>query len=125
MASGTNTGQPGRPYSGPDQLGGNAPRSVSFETGQAGDPDNTATATVRPNVGLTADSLQFRAQTPAGYRPSSVLVPIMKNPGGNGMSASQAALRFPDGTSMGNANGISADQLESAALLKMSGLNSQ
>ncbi len=117
---------PGRAYSGPDQLGGNASRSDSFATGTQGDdPGNTATATVRPNVGLTADSLQFRAQTPAGYRPSSVLTPIMKNPGGNGMSAGQAALRFPDGTSMGNANGISADQLETSALLKMSGLNSE
>ena len=41
------------------------------------------------------------------------------------MSASQAALRFPDGTSMGTVNGIAANQLETSALLKMSGLNSQ
>ncbi len=121
----TASGQPGRPYSGPDQLGGNAPRTQEMQLGANGDATSAARATVRPNAGLTADSLQFRAQTPAGYRPSSVLTPIMKNPGGNGMSASQAALRFPDGTSMGNVNGISADQLEAAALLKMSGLNSQ
>ena len=69
-------GQPtGRPYGSPDDLDGAAPRPASFQTGQAGDPSSAATVTVRPNAGLTADSLQFRAQTPAGYRPSSVLTP--------------------------------------------------
>ena len=113
---------PGRPYSGPDQLGGNAGRSQQLQVGATGDPDSAATATARPNVGLTADSLQWRAQTPTGYRPSSILTPIGRNPGGNGMSAGDAARRWADGTPMGSVLGTSESSFEPAALLRQSGL---
>lgn len=123
MASGP--GLPGRPYGTPDDLDGNAPRSAQFATGTQGDPDNVATVTARPDVGLTADSLQWRAQTPAGYRPSSVLTPIGKNPGGNGMSAGDAARRTFDGTYLGSVVGTSESSFEPAAMLRLaSGLDS-
>jgi hypothetical protein len=119
-------GQPGRPYSGPDQLGGNAPRGEQFRTG-ANQTGDIATATARPDAGLTDDSLQFRAMTPKGYRPSSVLTPIgsNNNPGGLGMSAGDAAKRLPDGTFLGPGNGMAASSFEPSALLKLAGQNSQ
>lgn len=124
MASGP--GLPGRPYGTPDDLDGNAPRSAQFTTGTQGDPDNVATVTARPDVGLTADSLQWRAQTPAGYRASSVLTPIGKNPGGLGMSAADAARRTFTGDYLGSINGQSESSFEPSALLKMqSGLDSE
>ena len=117
-------GQPGRPYSGPDQLGGNAPRQEQFRTG-ANQTGDIATATSRPDVGLTADSLQFNSMVPKGYTPHSVLTPIGTNPGGNGMSAADAARRYVDGTPMGTVNGTSESSFEPAALLRMSGLDTQ
>lgn len=113
-------GQPGRPYSGPDQLGGNAPRSAEFVTGanRTGDP---ATA-VGQDSGLSLNAQQFQAQV-GGYRPSSVLTPIGKNPGGLGMSAADAGRRWADGTPMGTLNGTSESSFEPAALLRQSGLD--
>lgn len=113
----------GRPYSAPSQLGGNAPRSAQFTTGFHGDPDNTATATTRASTSLTADSLQFNSMVPGGVRPTSVLQPIQRNPGGNGMSAADAARRFADGTPMGSVNGTSESSFEPSAMLRLSGLD--
>lgn len=126
MATGyASTGQPARPYGSADDLGGNAPRSPQFQTGMAGDPDSAATVTARPDAGLTADSMQWTAQAGGGYRPSSVLTPIMKNPGGLGMSAGDAARRTFDGQYLGSVVGTSESSFGPAAMLRLSGLNSE
>ena len=126
MATGyASTGQPARPYGSADDLGGNAPRSPQFQTGLTGDPDSAATVTTRPDAGLTADSMQWTAQAGGGYRPSSVLTPIMKNPGGLGMSAGDAARRTFDGQYLGSVVGTSESSFGPAAMLRLSGLNSE
>lgn len=94
-----------------------------MQLGAAGDPDNIATATARPDAGLTADSPQWRAMTPKGYTPSSILTPIGRNPGGNGMSAADASRRWADGSYMGSPIGTSESSFEPAALLRMTGLD--
>jgi hypothetical protein len=118
-------GLPSRPYSSINQLGGASPRSQEFATGINGDPDSAATATTRASTGLTADSLQFNSMVPHGYQPTSVLQPIMKNPGGNGMSAGDAAHRLADGTFLGTGNGMSESSFEPAAMLRLSGLDAE
>jgi hypothetical protein len=110
-----------RPYSEPGATLGNSGRTAQFSTGQTGDPGNIA-ASASQDPGLNLNSAQFNGQVSAGVgRPTSVLQNVMPNPGGNGMSAGQAARRFADGTPIGNPNGIAADQLERAALLRMTG----
>jgi hypothetical protein len=125
MATGgfTADGTPTRPYSGPAMTGGNAPRSASFQTGRAGDPDSAATVTTRASSSLTADSLQFNAAVPQGVRPTSVLQPIESNPGGLGMSAGDAARRTVTGQYLGSVNGTSQSSWEPAAMLRLSGQN--
>jgi hypothetical protein len=54
----TTDGQPSRPYSSPDQLGGATPRTREFTTGQVGDPGNAATS-MSQNAGLNLNSQQF------------------------------------------------------------------
>jgi hypothetical protein len=121
MATGfTADGQPSRPYSGPGQLGGNSPRSVAFATGQAGDPGHAATS-LGQDPGLTMNSMQFNGQVPTGVRPTSVLQPLMRNPGGNGMSAGDAARRLPTGQYLGSVNGTSADSFEPSAMMRLTG----
>ena len=119
----------GEDITGPPRLPQTAEsRAQQLQLGASGDPDNTATVAAQPDAGLTADSLQFRAMTPRGYRPSSVLTPIGSdnNPGGLGMSAGDAARRLPDGTYVGSINGQSESSFEPSALLKMqSGLDSE
>ena len=125
MATGfTADGMPSRPYASPDQLSGETPRTAELQRGIAGDPDNIATVTTRPSAGLLADSAQWSSAGAAGYRPTSVLQPIMTNPGNLGMSAGDAAHRLPDGTFLGTGNGMAESSFEPAAMLKMSGLNS-
>ena len=118
-------GQPGRPYGSPDDLAAHASRSQQMQLGAAGDPDNIATATARPDAGLTADRLrQWRAMTPKGYTPGAlILTPIGRNPGGNGMSAADASRRWADGSYMGSPIGTSESSFEPAALLRMTGLD--
>jgi hypothetical protein len=108
----TSDATPSRPYSGPDMTGGNSSRSASFALGQAGDPGNAATS-------LNQDSKQWNP--PAGLRPTSVLQPIMRNPGGNGMSADDAARRLPTGEYMGSVNGTSASSFEPSAMMRLTG----
>lgn len=116
----TSTGQPVRPYSSAAMTGGNAPRSAEFSTGQAGDPGHIASVR-NQDPGLSLSSMQFNAQTPAGVRATSVLQPIMRNPGGNGMSAADAARRLPTGQYLGSINGTSQSSFEPAAMLRITG----
>jgi hypothetical protein len=107
-----------RPYSSPEMLAGNAPRSAEFNTGQAGDPGNIASVR-NQDPSLSLNSEQFNGQVPAGVRPTSVLQPLMKNPGGLGMSAGDAARRLPTGQYMGSVNGTSESSFEHAAMLRL------
>jgi hypothetical protein len=106
----TATGQPLRPYSSPDQLDGATPRSTEFATGQVGDPGNAASS-------LNQDSQRWNLS--AQFRPTSVLQPVMRNPGGLGMSAGDASRRLADGTYMGSVNGTSISSFEPAAMLRL------
>ena len=103
---------------------GAASRVQGLITGIQGDPASAGTATTRASNGLLADSQQFNAQV-GGYRPASVLTPIMKNPGGLGMSAADASRRLADGTFLGTGNGMSESSFEPAAMLRLSGLDSE
>ena len=108
------SGQPARPYSAPDQLGGATPRTAEMITGFRGDPDNAATS-------LNQDSQRWNLS--AQFRPTSVLQPLMKNPGGNGMSSSDAARRLPTGEYLGSINATSANSFEPAAMMHLTGHN--
>ena len=109
---------PSRPYGGPGLLGGNAGRTEQLGIGMQGDdPANAASS-------LNQDAARWN--TPAAYRPASILQPIMtRNPGGNGMSASDAARRTIDGQYLGSVNGSSASSFEPAAYLRLTGENSE
>jgi hypothetical protein len=113
---------PVRPYSTPDQLGGNTPRSAEFATGTMGDPDSAATATTRVGAGLTEDSLQFNALVPAGVKPTSVLQPL--RPSMNARSTSDYARVLPGGYTLPTQNGQSESSWEKSAYLRMQGQDS-
>jgi hypothetical protein len=121
-AGATVGGQPSRPYSSPDQLGGATPRTGEFATGITGDPDSAATATTRASTGLTADSLQFNSMVPHGVTPTSVLQPL--RPSGNGMSESDYQRVLPGGYTLPTQNGQSASSWETSNYLKMQGEDS-
>jgi hypothetical protein len=124
MATGfTVDGQPSRPYSSPDQLGGATPRTGQFTIGHQGDPDSAATATTRASTGLTADSLQFNSMVPHGVRPTSVLQPL--RPSMNGQSASDYQRVLPGGYVLPTQNGQSASSYEASLPLRLSGLNAE
>jgi len=109
-----------RPYGSPDQAGAES-RSASFGTGITGDdPGNSPTSAGQDTVNL--NSQQLMAQVPQGVRPTSVLQPIESNPGGLGMSATDAARRTVTGQYLGSVNGTSQSNFEPAAILRMSGL---
>jgi len=114
----TDDGSPTRPYADPGQLGGNAGRGAAFDDGQFGTPGSIATSAGQ-DTNLTMNAQQFRAQVPQGVRPTSVLQPLMKNPGGNGMSAGDAARRTVDGTYLGSVNATSASSFEPSAMLRL------
>jgi hypothetical protein len=106
-----------RPYAAPDQ---NAPRVQEFSTGQQGETDPARTASIRnQDPGLNLNSQQFNAQVPTRVRPTSVLQPLAKNPGGNAMSAGDAARRTVDGTYLGSVNATSLSSFEPSAMLKL------
>ena len=116
-----------RPYSEPGATLGNAGRTGQFNTGQTGeqDPGNIASVlSAAPDPSLVSRSLQFNSQV-TGARPTSVLQPLMRNPGGNGMSAADAARRTVTGQYLGSVNGTSQSSFEPAAMLRLSGLDSQ
>lgn len=116
MATGfTSDGTPARPYSGPDMTGGNEGRTASFSAGTAPvDPDNAATS-------LNQDSQRWNPA--GGFRPTSVLQPIMRNPGGLGMSAADASRRLPTGQYMGSINATSVSSFEPSAMMRLTGHN--
>lgn len=124
-------GQPTRPYAGPDAAGGNAGRGGEFATGITGDPGNLAGVasevanSERFNAQVPHQFGQFAQVSPGGYRPSSVLTPFGRNPGGNGMSAGDAARRWADGSYMGSVIGTSVSSFEPAAMLRASGQDAQ
>jgi hypothetical protein len=115
----TDDGLPTRPYASPDQVPAGAEfRSNAFRTGVLSDPGSAASS-LNQDPGLTLNSQQFNAQVPAGVRSSSVLTPIMRNPGGLGMSAGDAARRLPDGTYMGSVIGTSQSSFEPAVMRRI------
>ena len=71
---------------------------------------------------LTQASARWNSQVPTSYRPSSILTPIMKR-SLNGMAADTR--RWADGTPMGSVNGTSESSFEPAAMLRLSGLDTQ
>jgi hypothetical protein len=105
-------------YGAPGESGGHLP---SFQTGISGEtnPENTASV-----FNLSRDSARFNSLVPHQFTPQSTLLAIQRNPGGNGMSAGQAARRWADGSPMGNPNGIAEDSFQKAALLRMAGQDS-
>ena len=117
MPTGANSSPP-RPYASPDQVPAGAEfRSDAFRTGanQAGD----VATSVGQDPGLVVNQQQFQAQV-GGYRPSSVLTPIGRNPGGLGMSAADAARRTFDGTYLGSINGQAESSFEPSVMLRLS-----
>ncbi len=120
MATGfTEDGQPVRPYSSPDQLGGATPRSQELQRGIQGDPDSAATATTRASTGLTEDSLQFNAMVPHGVKPTSVLQPL--RPAMNARSVSDYRRVLPGGYTLPTQNGQSESSWEASSYLRMQG----
>lgn len=115
-------GQPSRPYSAPDQLGGNAGRSQELQLGINGDPGNIATATTRADTGLIGDSLQFNMAVPHGVTPTSVLQPL--RPSMNARSESDYRRVLPGGYTLPTQNGQSQSSWETSNLLRMQGQDS-
>jgi hypothetical protein len=121
MATGygfTASGQPVRPYAAPDQLGGNAPRSAEFATGQTGDPGNAASS-----LALNADADRFNAMVPRQFSQHSVLQTAM--PSANGMSATDYQRVLPGGVTLPTANGSSQDSYEKSLIMRLSGLDAE
>lgn len=113
-----------RPYSSPS-TGGAVPRSQEFGTGLNGDDPGNSPTSAGQDAGLAVNAQQFRAQVSPGVRPTSVLQSIVRNPGGLGMSAADAARRTFDGQYLGSINGTSVSSFEPSAMLRMQGLNSE
>jgi hypothetical protein len=105
-------------YDVPGGAGGHLPE---FSTGISGETDPNKTASV---FNLNADSARYNAMVPRQFGPTSVLQTVVRNPGGNGMSAGQAARRWADGSPQGNPNGMAQSSFEKAVLLKMAGQDS-
>ncbi len=104
-----------RPYGGSPGSTAGESRSNSFSTGAAPvDPGNSAG--VQSEV---YNSEQYNALVPHQWRPTSVLQNPMTNPGGNGMSAADAARRTINGTYLGSIDGTSASSFEPAAMLRL------
>jgi hypothetical protein len=105
-----------------------AAQSYPQQEPAAGPPEGRLGAFTTPyaagdTAGLARAQMAYNESVPRSFRPSSLLTPInySRNPGGNGMSSDQAARRFPDGTPMGNPNGISESSFQQAAMLRLSG----
>jgi hypothetical protein len=115
----TASGTPGRPYSAPDQLGGNAPRSAEFTTGITGDPGNTASVS-----SLNQDADRFNALVPRQFAQHSVLQTAM--PSANGMSATDYQRVLPGlSRPIPSPNGSSQDSYNRSLVMRLSGLHAE
>jgi hypothetical protein len=94
-------------------------RSLELARGAFGDPAGQAPGSSGEDSGLTLSAAQFNRQASGGARPTSVLQPLSSNPGGNGMSAGDAARRTIDGQYLGSVNGTSESSFEPAAYLRL------
>jgi hypothetical protein len=117
------SGQPARPYAGPDSLGGNTGRKGELAKGALGDFAGLAPGSSGEDAGLALSGQQFNSQVAHGVRPTSVLQPLA--PSANGYSAGDAARRTFDGQYLGSINGTSEQGFERAALLRLTGQNSE
>jgi hypothetical protein len=82
-------GQPARPYSAPDQLGGNSPRQAEFASAA------NSTGDIAGNSALNADSERFNALVPRQVGLESVLQTAM--PSFNGIGTSDQQRLLPTG----------------------------
>jgi hypothetical protein len=114
----SSTGQPVRPYSSPDQLGGTTPRSAEFTTGTTGDPGSAASS-------LNADSARYNLLTPKQFEPTSILQAQASRPSMNAMSATDYERVLPGGYTLPTANGQSTSSYEASLPLRLSGLNAE
>jgi hypothetical protein len=114
------TGQPVRPYSAPDQLGGNAGRSASFAVGVQGDDSGNTATSLSPDPALNLSSQQFNAMVPKSAGQTSVLQSPL--PGLNGMSQDDYNSRvLPGGVTLPSSNGSSQASYEQALYMRLAG----
>jgi hypothetical protein len=92
----------------------NVGRNAAFGHGTTGTPDRIASS-------LNEDSAVFNSKVPGKFSAHSVLTPLGTNPGGNGMSAQDAENRTITGSYMGSANGVSEQNYQQTAMLRMMG----
>ncbi len=113
-----------RPYAnGGAATMGNQGRNGAFDSGLAGDPGSTATASGQ-DAGESLSGAQFNSQVPPGYSQHSVLQ--QAQPSANGMSAADYQRMLPGMTKpMPSANGTSSDTYEQALLMRLRGLDSE
>jgi hypothetical protein len=115
MDGGFTSAAPLRPYSTPDQLGGNSPRSAEFATGQTGDPGNTASVS-----SLIQDADRFNSMVPRQFEQHSVLQTAI--PSANGMAAADHARMLPGlSRPLPSPNGSSQDSYQKSLLMRLSG----
>jgi hypothetical protein len=101
-----------------DQAGAgteNIGRNEAFGQGMQTRPTTFASS-------LADDSAVFNAKVAgSAYSPHSILQPLMRNPGGNGMSAQDASNRDILGNSFGTGNGYNPQSYQQAAMLRLAG----
>jgi hypothetical protein len=94
---------------GTEQVG----RNEAFGQGTTGTPWTVASS-------LNQESSVLNAKVAGtAYSPQSVLQPMMKNPGGNGMSAKDAENRTMTGDYYGNDNGSSESTFKTSSMMKL------
>lgn len=94
--------------------GQNVGRNEAFGHGTTGTPSQVASS-------LNQESAVYNSKVPGKFSAHSVLTPLMSNPGGNGMSAENAANRTVTGDYLGSVNGVSQQSYQQTAMLKMMG----
>jgi hypothetical protein len=88
-------------------------RNEAFGQGMQTRPTTFATS-------LADDSAVFNAKVAGNaFRPQSILQPLARNPGGNGMSAQDASNRDLLGNSFGSGNGYNPQSFQQAAMMRM------
>jgi hypothetical protein len=97
-------------------------RSQEMLTGALGDPGSAPTSSGQ-DASLAMNAQQFNDQVPHAVRATSVLQPLA--PSANGYSAGDAARRTFDGQYLGSINGTSEAGFERAALLRLTGQDSE